>query len=68
MLPNKGLVNISRGILDRADKTNRSRFFSDALWLEEAVNERRLSTLLAQTTRAPPSGRGVLLGVGRHVV
>jgi len=49
VLPNKSLANISRCILDSADKTNLSRFFSDAPWFEEAVNERRLSYLVEHT-------------------
>jgi SRSO17 transposase len=49
VLPNKSLANISRCFLDSADKTNLSRFFSDAPWFEEAVNERRLSYLVEQT-------------------
>jgi len=49
-LPNKSLSNIARCVLDSADKTNLSRFFSEAPWNEEEVNERRLTYLLTQTT------------------
>ena len=49
VLTNKSLTNIARCVLESADKTNLSRFFSQAPWLEEAVNERRVEYLLAQT-------------------
>lgn len=49
VLPNKSMANISRCILDSADKTNLSRFFREAPWLQEAVNERRLGYLVEQT-------------------
>jgi len=50
VLPNKSLTNIARCVLDSADKTNLSRFFSEAPWKEEEVNDRRLTYLLSQTT------------------
>lgn len=50
VLSNKSMANISRCVLDSADKTNLSRFFREAPWFQEAVNERRLSYLLEQTT------------------
>ena len=49
VLPNKSLTNIARCVLDSADKTNLSRFFSEAPWKEEHVNERRITYLLTQT-------------------
>jgi len=49
VLENKSLANISRCILDSADKTNLSRFFSTAPWFQEAVNERRIAYMLEQT-------------------
>ena len=51
VLPNKCLANISRGILNSADKTNVSRFFSRAPWARESLNDRRLGYLLTQTKR-----------------
>ena len=45
VLPNKSMANISRCILDSADKTNLSRFMSEAPWLEEQINDRRLKYL-----------------------
>ena len=41
VLPNKSMANIARCILDSADKTNLSRFLSEAPWREDAVNRRR---------------------------
>ena len=36
-------------MLESADKTNLSRFFSDAPWFQERVNDRRIAYLLQQT-------------------
>jgi hypothetical protein len=49
VLPNKSLTNIARCVLDSADKTNLSRFFSLAPWKEAEVNDRRITYLLDQT-------------------
>ena len=49
VLDNKSLANISRCVLESADKTNLSRFFSDAPWFQNQVNDRRLTYLLQQT-------------------
>ena len=49
ILENKSMANISRCILDSADKTNISRFFSETPWLEEAVNTRRIQYMIEQT-------------------
>jgi len=54
VLDNKSLANITRCVLESADKTNRARFFSDAPWFQEQVNDRRLTYLLQQT----PAVRG----------
>jgi len=51
VLPNKSLANISRCILNSADKTNLSRFFSQAPWPREQMNDRRLAYVLKQTKR-----------------
>ena len=63
VLPNKSLANIARCILDSADKTNLSRFFSEAPWFQDQVNDRRLRYLLAQTTavRRPPAESALIL-------
>jgi hypothetical protein len=49
VLDNKSLTNISRCVLESADKTNLSRFFSEAPWFQDRVNDRRLTYLLQQT-------------------
>lgn len=49
VLPNKSMANISRCILDSADKTNLSRFMSMRLWSDEKVNARRVTYLNQQT-------------------
>jgi hypothetical protein len=49
VLPNKSLSNLARCVLDSADRTNLSRFFSEAPWKEAAVNDRRITSLLTQT-------------------
>ncbi len=49
VLDNKSLANITRCVLESADKTNLSRFFSEAPWFQEQVNDRRVTYLLQQT-------------------
>ena len=49
VLDNKSLANITRCVLESADKTNLSRFFSDAPWFQKQVNDRRVAYLLHQT-------------------
>ncbi len=49
VLPNKSMANIARCTLDSADKTNLSRFFSEARWFQEKVDNRRLRYLIQQT-------------------
>jgi len=49
VLDNKSLANITRCVLESADKTNLSRFFSDAPWFQDRVNDRRVAYLLQQT-------------------
>lgn len=57
VLPNKSMANISRCILDSADKTNLSRYLSEAPWFQEQVNHRRLTYLNKETklVRKPKS-------------
>ncbi len=50
VLENKGLTNIARCVLASADKTNLSRFFSEAPWQEHEVNQRRIEYMVAATT------------------
>ena len=49
VLSNKSMANISRCLLESADKTNLSRFFSEAPWEQERVNEKWLVYMLEQT-------------------
>jgi hypothetical protein len=49
VLPNKSLANIARCILGSADKTNLSRFFSEAPWRADELNRRRIRFMLQQT-------------------
>ena len=49
VLENKSMANLSTCILNSADKTNLSRFFSKAPWLENEINDRRLAYMLEQT-------------------
>jgi hypothetical protein len=49
VLDNKSLANISRCVLESADKTNLSRFFSEAPWFQDRLNDRRVAYLLQQT-------------------
>ena len=48
-LPNKSMANITRCIVESADKTNLSRFFSESPWTEKAVNDRRVALMNEQT-------------------
>ena len=51
VLENKSLANISWCILESADKTNLSRFLSQAPWSEKKVNSERIKYLLNQTVK-----------------
>lgn len=51
VLENKSLANLSRCILESADKTNLSRFLSQAPWSEEKVNGERVKYMLNQTIK-----------------
>jgi hypothetical protein len=63
VLDNKSLANITRCVLESADKTNLSRFFSEAPWFQERVNDRRLTYLLQQTqaVRGPKADSVLML-------
>lgn len=63
VLPNKSMANIARCTLDSADKTNLSRFFSEAPWLQEQINERRLQYLQekTQTVRRPATESALII-------
>ena len=49
LLDNKSLANSTRCVLESADQTNLSRFFSAAPWFQDRVNDRRVAYLLQQT-------------------
>ncbi len=63
VLDNKSLANITRCVLESADKTNLSRFFSEAPWFQDRVNDRRLEYLLLQTkaVRGPKADSALIL-------
>jgi SRSO17 transposase len=61
VLPNKSMANISRCILDSADKTNLSRFMSESPWFQEQVNQRRLTYLHQETKLVRKSKSGSAL-------
>jgi len=63
VLPNKSMANISRCILDSADKTNISRYMSESPWLEEEVNDRRLTYLNQQTKLVRKKKSGSALAI-----
>src|SRR5215213_11919124 len=63
VLPNKSLTNIVRCVLESADKTNLSRFLSEAPWQQALVNHRRIRYLLQQTEphRRPKAEAAVVI-------
>jgi hypothetical protein len=63
VLDNQSLANLTRCVLERADKTHRSRCFSEAPWFQERVHDRRLAYLLQQTqaVRGPKTDAVLIL-------
>jgi SRSO17 transposase len=62
VLPNKSLANVARCLMDSADKTNLSRFFSLAPWEQAEINDRRLEYLRQETkTVRQPKDQSVLV-------
>jgi SRSO17 transposase len=61
VLPNKSMANIARCVVESADKTNLSRYLSEAPWFEEQVNQRRIRHLLQQTQAVRKSKDGSAL-------
>ncbi len=61
VLENKSMANMARCVLESADKTNLSRFFSAAAWEPERVNHRRIRYMLAQTTAQRPPKQAAAL-------
>ena len=54
-LDNKSMANIVRCILDSADKTNLSRYMSEAGWRETRLNDKRVRYMIDRT--APYQGK-----------
>lgn len=63
VLPNKSMANMARCVLESADKTNLSRYVSEAPWFEEQVNQRRIRYLLEQTKAVRKSKDDSALGL-----
>src|SRR4029453_11325569 len=63
VLDNKSLANITRCVLEVAEKTNRSRFSSEAPWFQDHVNDRRVEYRLQQTkaVRGPKADATLIL-------
>jgi len=61
ILENKSLANISRCIIASADKTNLSRFFSEADWAEMELNIERIGYMLEQTEKQRLSAKRSVL-------
>ena len=55
VLGNKSMTNITRCV-DSADKSNLSRFGSEARWFQEQVNRRRIGYLL-QASKSVRKGK-----------
>jgi len=59
VLSNKSMANISRCLLESADKTNLARLFREAPWEEKKGNEKRIPDVLEETVegrrKAAPS-------------
>ena len=51
VLPNKSMANIARCTIESSDKTNVSRYFSTDRWLQDQINDRRVTYVLKQTKR-----------------
>ena len=63
VLDNKTMANITRCVLDSADKTNLSRFFSEANWDVESVNKERVAYLLRKTQKHRLAARKSVLPI-----
>ena len=63
VLPNKSMANIARCVVDSADKTNLSRYLSEAPWFEEQLNQRRIRYLMEQTKAVRKDKSGSVLGI-----
>jgi len=63
VLDNKTMANITRCTLDSADKTNLSRFFSEADWKPDEINTKRVEYLLEATKKNRKGARNSVLPI-----
>jgi len=63
VLDNKTMANISRCIIDSSDKTNMSRFFSEADWEAEELNKERVGYVLQKTKKHRLSAHNSVLAI-----
>lgn len=63
VLDDKSMANIVRCVVESADKTNLSRFFSEAPWYAEDVNKRRVKYMIQQTASYRQSRQAAVLGI-----
>lgn len=63
VLDNKTMANITRCLLDSADKTNLSRFFTEAKWRGDQVNDYRLEYMLQETSQQRRSAKHSVLPI-----
>ncbi len=63
VLDNKTMANIARCLLDSADKSNLSRFFSEAKWSGAEVNQYRLEYMLQETSKQRRSAKHSVLPI-----
>ena len=63
VLDNKTMANITRCLLDSADKSNLSRFFTEAKWSGAEVNEYRLEYMLQETSKQRRSAKHSVLPI-----
>lgn len=62
-LDNKTMANMTRCITNSPDKTNMSRFFSEADWDAEAVNKERVAYMLRKTEKQRLSAQKSVLAI-----
>lgn len=63
ILDDKSMANIVRCVVESADKTNLSRFFSEAPWYAEEVNQRRVKYMIQQTASYRQSKQASVLAI-----
>lgn len=63
VLENKSMANLAHCILDSADKTNISRYLSEAPWRVEHLNDKRVNYMKSQTAQARGSADESVLAI-----